>query len=69
MLLNPRYLRIVFFFARVVINFIFWEIVIRRIGLRALATRTAPSRYTNAAKRFRALAIQMGGVMIKVGQF
>jgi len=69
MLLNPRYLRIVFFFAGVVLNFIFWEIVIRRIGLRALATRTAPSRYTNAAKRFRALAIRMGGVMIKVGQF
>lgn len=69
MLINPRYLRIVFFFARVVLNFIFWEIVIRRIGLRALATRTAPSRYTNAAKRFRALAIRMGGVMIKVGQF
>jgi len=69
MLLNLRYLRIVFFFARVVINFIFWEIVLRRIGLRALATRTAPSRYTNAARRFRALAIRMGGVMIKVGQF
>ena len=69
MLLNPRYLRIVLFFARVVVNFIIWEIVIRRIGLRALATRTAPSRYTNAAKRFRALAIRMGGVMIKVGQF
>ncbi|MEK6575237.1 MAG: AarF/ABC1/UbiB kinase family protein [Chloroflexota bacterium] len=69
MLLNRRYLRIVLFFGRIILNFIFWEILLRRIGLRGLANRTARSRYTAAARRFRSLAIRMGGVMIKVGQF
>jgi len=68
-LLNLRYLRIVFFFARVVLNFVVWEIILRRIGLRSLSKRTQESRYTKHAQRFRALAIRMGGVMIKVGQF
>jgi predicted unusual protein kinase regulating ubiquinone biosynthesis (AarF/ABC1/UbiB family) len=67
--LNPRYLRIVLFFARIVLTFIFWEIILRRLGFGGLATRTAPGRYAAAARRFRALAIGMGGVLIKVGQF
>lgn len=69
MLLNRRYLRIVLFFGRIVLNFVFWEIFLRRIGLRGFANRTARGRYAAAARRFRALAIRMGGVMIKVGQF
>lgn len=69
MLFNRRYLRIVLFFGRIVLNFILWEIILRRIGFRSLANRTAPARYTVAARRFRALAIHMGGVLIKVGQF
>lgn len=69
MLLNRRYLHIVLFFGRIVLNFILWEIILRRIGFRALAIRTAPDRYTAAARRFRGLAIQLGGVLIKVGQF
>lgn len=69
MLLNRRFSRIVLFFGRVVLNFIIWEIVLRRIGFRGLANRTGPGRYAAAAGRFRALAIRMGGVLIKVGQF
>ncbi|MBI3243974.1 MAG: AarF/ABC1/UbiB kinase family protein [Chloroflexi bacterium] len=69
MLLNRRYLSIVLFFGRIVLNFIFWEIILRRLGFRALANRTAQARYTAAARRFRAVAIRMGGVLIKVGQF
>ena len=67
--LRARYRRIMFFFVGVAINFIFWEIFLPRIGLRALARRTRSNRYRNVAARFRALAIRMGGVMIKVGQF
>ncbi len=66
---NPRYLRIVIFFGRVIVSVIFWDILLRNIGLRSFANRTAPGRYTAAARRFRALAIRMGGVLIKVGQF
>jgi predicted unusual protein kinase regulating ubiquinone biosynthesis (AarF/ABC1/UbiB family) len=64
-----RYLRIISFFARVVVNVIFWEIFLTRIGLRSLAKSTRSRRYRAIAARFRALAIRMGGVMIKVGQF
>jgi predicted unusual protein kinase regulating ubiquinone biosynthesis (AarF/ABC1/UbiB family) len=67
--LRARYRRIVFFFGRVTLGFIGWEIVLRRIGLRRLVNRTRPERSRRTAVRFRALAISMGGLMIKVGQF
>jgi predicted unusual protein kinase regulating ubiquinone biosynthesis (AarF/ABC1/UbiB family) len=68
-LLRRRYRRIMFFFAGVAINFIFWEVILPRLGLRAWSRRTRPDRYRRVAAQFRALAIRMGGVMIKVGQF
>jgi predicted unusual protein kinase regulating ubiquinone biosynthesis (AarF/ABC1/UbiB family) len=68
-LLRARYRRIILFFAGVAINFIFWEVVLPRIGLRALSRRTLSNRYRRVAAQFRSLAIRMGGVMIKVGQF
>lgn len=67
--LRARYRRIVFFFARVTLGFIFWEIVLRRVGLGSLARSTRSERNRRTAVRFRALAIEMGGLMIKVGQF
>lgn len=67
--LRGRYRRIVFFFAGVIIRFIWWELIIARLGLRRWVRSTRPRRYGNEAIRFRALAIHMGGVMIKVGQF
>jgi predicted unusual protein kinase regulating ubiquinone biosynthesis (AarF/ABC1/UbiB family) len=57
------------FFARAIASFIFWEIVLPRLGLRMLTRRTRSRRYTQIAGQFRAMAIRMGGVMIKVGQF
>lgn len=68
-LLRARYRRIMFFFTVVAINFIFWEIILPRIGLRSLSRRTRANRYRKVAIQFRTLAIRMGGVMIKVGQF
>ena len=67
--LRARYRRIVFFFGRVTLGFIFWEILLRRIGLGRWAARTRSERNRSTAVRFRALAIRMGGLMIKVGQF
>ncbi|HSP60488.1 MAG TPA: AarF/UbiB family protein [Ornithinimicrobium sp.] len=67
--LRARYWRIVFFFGRVVAAFIWWEIVLRRLGLGRFVARTRPERGRRAAVRFRALAVSMGGLMIKVGQF
>jgi predicted unusual protein kinase regulating ubiquinone biosynthesis (AarF/ABC1/UbiB family) len=68
-LLRTRYRRIMTFFTGVAINFIFWEVLLPRIGMRALARRTRSNRYRRVAAKFRSLAIRMGGVMIKVGQF
>jgi predicted unusual protein kinase regulating ubiquinone biosynthesis (AarF/ABC1/UbiB family) len=67
--LRARYRRIMAFFARATASFIFWELVLPRLGLRGLTRRTRPARYRSTAAQFRALAIRMGGVMIKVGQF
>ena len=67
--LRMRYWRIVLFFARVTTSIVFWDVFLSRIGLRSLAKNTRPRRLRGIAVRFRALAIRLGGVMIKVGQF
>ena len=65
-----RYLKVVLFFARAFAEFIWWELIIRHVpGLRVLAERTALGRGRNVARRYRKLAIEMGGVLIKLGQF
>ncbi len=67
--LRARYWRIVRFFGGVTAVFIFWEIFLPRIGLGGLTASTRSERSRRIAVRFRALAIRMGGLMIKVGQF
>jgi len=67
--LRARYWRIMAFFARAALGFIFWELFLPRIGISVLTRRTRSNRYRRVAAQFRSLAIQMGGVMIKVGQF
>ena len=67
--LRARYQRLMLFFIGVAAGFIFWELILPRIGLAGLARRTRSARLRRLAARFRNLAIRMGGVMIKVGQF
>ena len=67
--LRGRYLHIVAFFAGMIARFVLWELVLRRLGFRTLADRNRTARITREAVRFRGLAVRMGGVMIKVGQF
>lgn len=67
--LRIRYWRIVYFFALVTLHFMFWEIFLPKIGLRAWTRSSRSQRYQKIAQNFRALAIAMGGLMIKVGQF
>jgi predicted unusual protein kinase regulating ubiquinone biosynthesis (AarF/ABC1/UbiB family) len=66
---RTRYYRIVWFFARVVAHVVFWDLFLRWIGLQALSRRTRPERMQKIAINYRTLAIRMGGVLIKVGQF
>lgn len=46
-----------------------FEIVLPRIGLARLAERTRAQRMQRFARRFHTLAVELGGLMIKVGQF
>jgi predicted unusual protein kinase regulating ubiquinone biosynthesis (AarF/ABC1/UbiB family) len=67
--LRARYRYIIGFFARAIAGFMYWELVLPRLGLRALTHRTRSRRFRELAAHFRAMAVRMGGVMIKVGQF
>jgi predicted unusual protein kinase regulating ubiquinone biosynthesis (AarF/ABC1/UbiB family) len=67
--LRARYWRIMAFFAGATFDFIFWELILARIGFRRMVRKSRARRYKGVAARFRELAIHLGGVMIKVGQF
>lgn len=68
-MLRARYRRILFFFARILFSVIFWDLLLPRIGFGKLARNTRSERIRKIATRYRSLAVQMGGVLIKVGQF
>ncbi len=67
---QTRYRRILQFFSSLIAHVIWWDLVVRHMpvaGQRALAGRS--QRHRQMAREFRVLAIEMGGVMIKLGQF
>ena len=68
-LLQRRYRRIIMFFASAILSLAVWELVYPRIGLGRRVRRTRSERFRSIAARFRRLAVEMGGVLIKVGQF
>jgi predicted unusual protein kinase regulating ubiquinone biosynthesis (AarF/ABC1/UbiB family) len=57
------------FASRTALSVLWWDVFLRRIGLRPLARRSAAGRYLRIARRYRQLAIALGGLWIKVGQF
>ncbi len=67
---DNRFRRIISFFGRMIIHIIWWDLFISQLpllGLRARQTRA--QRHRRWAARFRLMAVDMGGVMIKLGQF
>jgi predicted unusual protein kinase regulating ubiquinone biosynthesis (AarF/ABC1/UbiB family) len=68
-MLRRRYRRILYFFARVISSLIIWDILLPKIGLKKLTEKRRKVRFGRIAARYRNLAVQMGGVTIKVGQF
>ena len=68
-MLRSRYHHIVLFWAGVLFSLFIWELILPRIGFRFLTVQTRSNRLSRIAARYRILAIQLGGVMIKVGQF
>lgn len=69
MMLHWRYRRIVFFFARTLLSLTVWELILPRLGLRKWSAATRSQRLQRVAKQYRLMAIRLGGVLIKVGQF
>jgi len=67
--LRRRYRRITFFGFRLIASFIWWEVILRRLLGRGFVRRGAIPRMQRFAREFRLLAIDMGGVLIKLGQF
>jgi predicted unusual protein kinase regulating ubiquinone biosynthesis (AarF/ABC1/UbiB family) len=67
---QSRYRRILIFFARIIAHLVLWDVLGGRVPiLRQWVWRTRPERFRQWARRFRAVAVEMGGVMIKLGQF
>ena len=64
-----RYRRTIFSFGGTFLNVLLWEIVLRRVLGEAATARGRSQRLRRYARRFSALAVDMGGVMIKLGQF
>ncbi len=68
---NPRarYRRILRFAAWNLTVTWFFELFLPRVGLAKIAERNRSRRMQRFAQRFRVLAVELGGLMIKVGQF
>ncbi|CAN5240923.1 AarF/UbiB family protein [soil metagenome] len=67
--LRARSNRILRFAAGALAQTWWYELVLPRIGLAQLAARSRPTRMRRLAQRFHVLAVDLGGLMIKVGQF
>lgn len=66
---NRRYYRIIAFFSIHFLKALFWEIVLKYFLGESFVGRGRESRTVKTAAQFRTLAVDMGGVMIKLGQF
>lgn len=63
-----RYRKVRWFFAKAFLHVIWWDIILNRPVLEWFRTPPLP-RWQKIAQRYRVLAIEMGGVLIKLGQF
>jgi predicted unusual protein kinase regulating ubiquinone biosynthesis (AarF/ABC1/UbiB family) len=66
---RARYRRILRFAAWNLAVTWWFELLLPRVGLSAVAERTRVKRLQRFARRFHVLALNLGGLMIKVGQF
>ncbi|NYE19395.1 ABC1 kinase family protein [Microbacterium immunditiarum] len=66
---RARYRRILWFAARTIAQTWWFELILPRIGFAESVARGRAARLQGIAQRFHALAVELGGLMIKVGQF
>lgn len=65
---QKRYRKVRWFFARLLLDLLWWDVIINRPLLSWLRPEPLP-RWQRWAIRYRELALEMGGVLIKLGQF
>lgn len=63
-----RYRKLRRFVRQVFLHVMWWDVLLNAPGLRRFR-RPAVDRWAQIARRYRALAAEMGGVLIKIGQF
>ena len=67
---RQRFLRVSAFLLRVIAHVYVWDVFLARFALtRWYAHRTARARWVQIARRFRIMAVELGGMQIKLGQF
>ncbi len=67
--LRARYRKILRFAARYIVQEWWFEVALPRIGLAGVGRRGRSARTRGIARHFHGLALDLGGLMIKVGQF
>lgn len=66
---RARYRRILRFAARHLASLWWFELVLPRFGLNSIANRTRTTRLRHIARSFQKLALDLSGLLIKLGQF
>ena len=66
---RARYRRILRFAARHLLVTWWYELFIPRFGFGRVAERTRARRLQRFARKYRVLAVDLGGLMIKLGQY
>ncbi len=67
--LRARYRRIMRFATRYIVQEWWFEVALPRLGFGGIARRGRTARVQGIARHFHTVAIDLGGLMIKVGQF
>ena len=66
---RARYRRILRFASRQLVHLWWFELLLPRVGMAGVSERSREERMRKLARRFHTLAVDLGGLMIKVGQF
>ena len=65
---RTRFRKVRWFFFKAFIHVVWWDFVLNRPYLRIFRTQALP-RWQHIARDYRELALELGGVLIKLGQF
>jgi len=66
--LRARHLRLIKYFAGLIIHFIWWDYLLKRPWLRSFRTPWVP-RWQQLTERYKELAFEVQGLWIKLGQY